>query len=286
MTQRADTQSEMLAHDTMSRAPIPMEGGRPVYVDTTTGKTLQEKPEELTHLQGNLLVPKTHPRILFRGKLDSLMADVLLLEVYAQQAHAARLADHLQEVLEYLRAILGAEVKNGPLQEIRMEGMDAAQIRWASHNVKESCGIDHPIPDASMGLVAMQLNQLRTRIREVELAAAIVFTNAEGICCRKDIVEGLNRLSSYVYILFCREAAAVLAAKGKTVGTPMAQGGNTAAMAQGATSGEGELITEAEAVAMIHRLGPGEHQIRLHEGAIITPSARDVFLRHQIDVIE
>ena len=57
---------------TMSRTPVPDRGNR-TYLDAATGLGLgREKPEEMTHLRGNLLVKKTHPRIAFRGKLDRL----------------------------------------------------------------------------------------------------------------------------------------------------------------------------------------------------------------------
>ena len=58
----------------MSRTPVPMRNGKPVFQDGATGMELTEKPEGMTHLRGNLLVPKTHPRIAFRGKLDTLIA--------------------------------------------------------------------------------------------------------------------------------------------------------------------------------------------------------------------
>ena len=34
----------------------------------------------MTHLHGNVLVSKADPRILFRGKLDALQADVVLAQ--------------------------------------------------------------------------------------------------------------------------------------------------------------------------------------------------------------
>ena len=58
----------------MSRSKIPMQNGKPVFVNLETGRECAEKPEEMTHLRGNLLVSKTHPRIAFRGQLDSLLA--------------------------------------------------------------------------------------------------------------------------------------------------------------------------------------------------------------------
>ena len=44
----------------------------PTFVLEGLGVTVREKPENYTHLRGNLLVPKTDARIRFRGKLDSL----------------------------------------------------------------------------------------------------------------------------------------------------------------------------------------------------------------------
>lgn len=54
-----------------------------------------------------------------------------------------------------------------------------------------------------MGEPAISLNRLRTRVREAELSAAEAFS-APGGTSREDIIRQLNRLSSGVYILFCR----------------------------------------------------------------------------------
>ena len=45
------------------------------------------------------------------------------------------------------------------------------------------------------------------------------------------------------------------------------------------------VITEADAVSLISALRPDETLIRLDPGTILTPSARDVFLRNRIEVI-
>ncbi|MBR2562231.1 MAG: hypothetical protein IKE31_08800 [Eubacterium sp.] len=45
------------------------------------------------------------------------------------------------------------------------------------------------------------------------------------------------------------------------------------------------VLTEADAVALIAALRPDETLIRLDPGTILTPSARDVFLRNRIEVI-
>lgn len=39
----------------------------------------------MTHLHGNVLVPKTHPQIAFRGMLDSLEAKIMSLQVVASE---------------------------------------------------------------------------------------------------------------------------------------------------------------------------------------------------------
>ena len=68
------------------------------------------KPENMTHLHGNVLVPKTHPQIAFRGMLDSLEAKIMSLQVVASENGLHRLTDALDEVLAYVRQILSAEV--------------------------------------------------------------------------------------------------------------------------------------------------------------------------------
>ena len=52
------------------------------YVAVADGTTYVEKPEHLTQLAGNQLVPKDHPRIVFRGWLDQLQAEILLLQKF------------------------------------------------------------------------------------------------------------------------------------------------------------------------------------------------------------
>ena len=196
---------EVPARTAMSRTPIPVRDGKACYIDAATGEELHEKPEEMTHLRGNLLVPKTHPQIAFRGKLDTLMAQFLHTEALAAEKGEEGVLSDLEELLAYVRSILAAEVKDEPLGEMRLLGLDSAGIRHTSHFVKQAFGIDHPIPDYRMGMLCMELNFLRTQVRETELFAARAFETADHSCSRKDIIEGLNRLSSCIYIIFCRK---------------------------------------------------------------------------------
>ena len=110
--------------------------------------------------------------------------------------------DGLGEVLEALRAVLAAEVKEEPLPPLTLFGLDGDGLRRVSHHVREELGIPHPIPEHTMGRMALTLNRLRTQIRETELAAAAAFPGQ-----REDLLLALNRLSSGIYILFCRLVA-------------------------------------------------------------------------------
>lgn len=193
---------ELCRDEGMTVIPAQQAGGR--YVLAGTGQTTDQKPEEMTHLRGNLLVEKIHPQIAFRGKLDSLMASMLCLQKRAQCECEADTAAAIGELLAFVREILSAEVKDEPMKEIRLFGLDSEQIRAVSQNVERAFGIRHPIPDVSMSSLCLALNRLRTQVRETELAAAHAFY-AEGSWTRTDLIEGLNRLSSAVYILFLRQ---------------------------------------------------------------------------------
>jgi ethanolamine utilization cobalamin adenosyltransferase len=63
------------------------------------GGYIREKPEHMTHLNGDSLVPKTHPRIVFRGAMDTLQAEIILCQLMVGEP----LAHRLQELLELAR---------------------------------------------------------------------------------------------------------------------------------------------------------------------------------------
>ncbi|MBQ3663498.1 MAG: hypothetical protein II914_05115 [Clostridia bacterium] len=188
------------AHDgwqRMTRTPVDRSKEFP-FVDDRTGEGYREKPEGMTHLYGNRLVPKTDPRILFRGRIDSLQAEILLLQYECDKYGEQDTLLKLGEILDLTRKILGAEVKREPMPEFRLFNMTAEELKRASHDVKKSMGMEHPVPDYRMGALAVRLNRLRTQVREAELSAAQAFPDGS----REDIVLALNRMSSAVYLLF------------------------------------------------------------------------------------
>ncbi len=189
----------------MSYTPIP-ESGDARYVDYETGKGYSEKPEQMTHLIGNILVSKNHPRILFRGKLDSLEALIMQTQITALDEGYENIACELDEVMNFVQVLLACEVKDEPVPEIKIFGMNSQRLRYVSHHLTEEFGIQHSVPHYTMGKVCVALNSLRTFIRETELSAVNAFT-VDGKTSRTDIIESLNRLSSCVYIIFCKKVA-------------------------------------------------------------------------------
>lgn len=163
-----------------------------------SGGILREKPENMTHLTGNVLVSKDHPRIIFRGKLDSLQATLLL----AGQAPGAPKAQ-LQEVLDMTRNILKWEVLERPLPLKDLFGLDEEELHRRSHFPQEYYGQAHFMPAFSDGLLIAWLNVCRCSAREAEIAAVAAFPENQ----RPDILRAMNRLSSAIYLLMLREKA-------------------------------------------------------------------------------
>ena len=155
------------------------------------GGWYEEKPEHLTQLTGDLLVPKTHPRIVFRGKLDSLEA-LLLLTV----RQVPEQAESLKELLDCVRRILKSEVLEEPFADRPLCGLTEQQQREQSQLPQKYFGQPHFMPQPEDTPEVLHLNYLRTQIRETELAAAHAFGRD-----RPDLLRALNRLSSLAYIL-------------------------------------------------------------------------------------
>ncbi|MDR2922847.1 MAG: hypothetical protein LBU85_05845 [Treponema sp.] len=147
-------------------------------------------------------VSKTHPRIVFRGALDSLEADILETQLLAAERNEDFFRDALGEILLFTREIMSAEVNERPLVPVKLWGQTLDELHEQSHNVQGSFGFPHPVPDYTMGLLPVRLNTLRARVREVEIAAVRAFSS-DTEQKRDDIVYALNRLSSAVYWLFC-----------------------------------------------------------------------------------
>lgn len=166
-----------------------------------------EKPEHMTALRGNKLVNKDHPVIRFRGRMDSLMAQVLEARIALQKTGREDIAQDLGEVQAALGEILRCEVLNIPLEEAPLLGMTGDEIRARSHTPQKYYGLPHFAPEPEHGETVALLNALRTQAREVELDAYVAFRGETGVPARPDLLRALNRLSSLFYVMMFRARA-------------------------------------------------------------------------------
>lgn len=173
------------------------------YVCSYTGGYFDRKPEYMTQLYGEKLVYKNHPRIILRGKLDSLQSNVLELQVSVEKIKNDKLQKDLCQLLQFIREILKAEVLEEELKEIMLFNLKEDELREMSHHPEKHFNLQHVLPHYEMGEIVIGLNALRSHAREVEICGLDAFKKEEKIE-RQDILKALNRLSSGIYILMCR----------------------------------------------------------------------------------
>ena len=187
------------ARDYLARQKIEILSGdlaKPERYRLPGGGYLEEKPEHMTHLRGDVLVSKCHPVIAFRGKLDSLQGELVL-----GQLDLPKERQRLGEILDLSRLLIRCDVMEEPVPREKLCGMTEEEIRHRSHFPQKYYGKPHFMPEAWDGMLIARLNALRCRVRETELAAAAAFADPEGNCCRVDILQALNRMSSMLYIM-------------------------------------------------------------------------------------
>ena len=172
---------------------LPPEEAKPQVWKLLNGGYCEDKPEGMTHLNGDTLVPKNHPRIRFRGAMDTLEAELLLCGTETGQ------------VLNLARRLIRCDVLNEPVGDITLYGLSEAEQRKRSHFPQDYYGIPHFMPDYADGGRLLQLNRARCAARAAELAAVDAFTDADGIPQRPDILQAMNRISSMLYLLMLKE---------------------------------------------------------------------------------
>lgn len=194
------------ARDYLTRERIeilPASQAAPERYRLLSGGFMEGKPEHMTHLNAQVLVPKTHPRIAFRGKLDSLEAELLLCG-----QDFPHLEKDLGEVLELARRIIRCDVLEEPLPDGKLCGLTEEELHKRSHFPQDFYGQPHFMPGIKDSREVLRLNRLRCAVREAEISAAAAFVTPEGSVTRPDILRAMNRMSSMVYILMIREKAA------------------------------------------------------------------------------
>ena len=190
------------ARDYLSRERIPVLPGEAAKIETYKllgGGTISHKPEHMTHLHGDVLVEKTHPRIAFRGAVDTLEAELMLC-----QLNCGKFCRELGEVLALARRLISCDVLDEPVPEEKLCGLTQQEIRNHSHFPQEHYGQPHFMPEHTDGPAVLWLNRARCAARAAELAAVRAFVGGEGKPSREDILKAMNRMSSMLYILMIR----------------------------------------------------------------------------------
>ena len=151
----------------------------------------------MTHLHSDVLVLKTHPRIAFRGAMDSLEAELMLCQLNVGDG----LRKNLGEILGLARMLIRCEVMGESVPEGKLCGLTESEQRERSHRPQDYYGQAHFMPEYTDGAEVLWLNRCRCAARNAELAAARAFVDDEGNAARGDILRALNRMSSMIYIL-------------------------------------------------------------------------------------
>ena len=138
---------------------------------------------------------KESPRIELRGRLDSLNAQIILLQTDSDSPEF--IAD-----LESVRAVVNRIQRCEACGKIfeggfTVRGLDSEELYRRSHNPAKYYGLSHILPHCEMGRESAMMNLLRTLVREAELCAVRAFGENDSL----NICHVLNRLSSAVYVI-------------------------------------------------------------------------------------
>jgi len=183
------------ARDYLTRERIeilPASVARPERWKLLGGGYMDQKPEHMTHLNGDTLVEKTHPRIAFRGAVDALEAELLVACAKA----TGEIRKQLEDGLNYTRTLLRNEVLDEPVTAETLAGMDEKALRERSHRPQDFYGQPHFMPGPDDGELLLQVNRARCAARAAELRAVAAFPTG-----REDLLRAFNRLSSFLYLV-------------------------------------------------------------------------------------
>ena len=176
------------------------EQARPAQYRLLGGGFVTEKPEHMTHLNGDVLVHKTHPRIAFRGAMDTLETELMLCQLVVEP----EIRKDLGEILTLARRLIRCDVMDEPVPEGKLCGLTEDEQRSRSHRPQDYYGQPHFMPEYADGAAILQLSRARCAARDAELKAVAAFSDREGNPTRVDILRAMNRMSSMLYILMIR----------------------------------------------------------------------------------
>jgi len=170
---------------------------------STCGGHVVDKPSSLTQLNAHHYAPKTHPRIVLRGQIDSLHALILLVQSMARDAEANQARSCLGTLAAYCRELMSAEYNERPCAPLELDGAAEADVHHATHDPLTALGIDHLVINDTEPVLQHWLNVARTQARELEITALQTFVSPHHPY-GASICHGLNRLSSAIYYVALR----------------------------------------------------------------------------------
>jgi len=181
--------------------PVVLSGDLPICSEC--GQPLHTKPEHMTQIDAQHYAPKTNPRLIFRGRVDSLHALVMLTAATARRFELPELARHLDTLAAYCREIMSAEYNRRLVAPLVLMGNTEEQLHDISHWPDKHLGIPHIVPGPQDHEILHWLNLLRTQCREVEINAIQIFPpdDLQPDRLNESFARALNRLSSAVYVL-------------------------------------------------------------------------------------
>ncbi len=158
---------------------------------------------ELTLLEQGVEVPKNHPAVIMRGKLDTLLSQIVLVQTQfdPKDRRPAFLKQCLVDLHAWVMLTLRGEMTGETVNAAGMGGMDVQTLHVVSREPQKYLGMDHVAAQGNMGGNVALLNWLRASVRETEVVAVSCSGNA-------DVIASLNRLSSAVYVLMLLTYAA------------------------------------------------------------------------------
>jgi ethanolamine utilization cobalamin adenosyltransferase len=194
--------------------PVVLTG--PVPICAECGQPLPHKPEHMTQIDPGHFAPKTAPRLVMRGRVDSLHGMVMLTAAVARRFQLPELAGGLDTLAAYCREIMSAEYNLRPTAPLVMLGKSENELHEISHWPDRHLGMAHLVPGPQDHEILHWLNVLRTQAREVEIVALTAFPpgNLDPSGVGPSLTRALNRLSSAVYVLELYFQAGKLSWKG------------------------------------------------------------------------
>ena len=171
---------------------------------------LREHRVEVVYPQGEAAgegapsAPAKYRTLFGAALIDALEAEILLTQQAAAGEGYGALAGELEEVLGFVRRYIRFDVLDEPVGAIELCGYTPEQLREYSHYPEKHFGQPHFLACYTDGPALLAVNKLRTVVRQTELAAYAAFRDADGNVTRGDMILGLNRLSSLMWIFMIK----------------------------------------------------------------------------------